>query len=211
VWCPHLEPRAQDTALAESEGGRLLFFWRLVLHPAASWSPAIRARIHAPIRGNEGLSGRNCFLWHRSHAIRCMSAPSPCDPSPETRLLTTICSSASRSASRPAGLISWAARTSSFISLSWAACAHIWLARKVGYGYAVYQNGRQIASGHGAINPLSHVFDAEAIGAWKALQHTLRLPPDISQRRLWLCIDGLPLLLPTSIGTTRYSHKGDQL
>ena len=127
LWCPHLEPRAQDTALAESEGGRLLFFWRLVLHPAASWSPAIRARIHAPICGNEGLSGRNCFLWHRSHAICCMSAPSPCDPSPETRLLTTICSSASRSASRPAGLISWAARTSSFISLSWAACAHIWL------------------------------------------------------------------------------------
>jgi hypothetical protein len=64
-------------------------------------------------------------------------------------------------------------------------------ARKVGYGYAVYQNGRQTASGHGAINPLSHVFDAEAIGAWKALQHTLRLPPDISQRRLWLCLSQL--------------------
>lgn len=67
-------------------------------------------------------------------------------------------------------------------------------ARKVGYGYAVYQNGRQIASGHGAINPLSHVFDAEAIGAWKALQHTLRLPPDISQRRLWLCIDSTSVI-----------------
>jgi hypothetical protein len=35
----------------------------------------------------------------------------------------------------------------------------------VGYGYAVYQNGRQIATGYGLINTLSHVFDAEIIGA----------------------------------------------
>ena len=33
------------------------------------------------------------------------------------------------------------------------------------------------------------MFDAEAIGAWKGLQHTIRLPPDVRQCRLWLCID----------------------
>ena len=66
--------------------------------------------------------------------------------------------------------------------------------RHVGYGYAVYQDGRQIASGYGAINPLSHVFDAEAIGAWKGLQHTIRLPSNISQRRIWLCIDSTSVI-----------------
>jgi hypothetical protein len=35
----------------------------------------------------------------------------------------------------------------------------------VGYSYAIYQNGKQIAIGHGLINSLSHVFDAEAIRA----------------------------------------------
>jgi hypothetical protein len=41
--------------------------------------------------------------------------------------------------------------------------------RHVGYGYATYQNGRQIATSYGAINSFSYVFDAEAIGAWKGL------------------------------------------
>ena len=53
--------------------------------------------------------------------------------------------------------------------------------RRVGYSYAIYQNGKQIATGYGAINSLSHVFNAEAIGAWKGLQRTIRLPPDIRQ------------------------------
>jgi ribonuclease HI len=66
--------------------------------------------------------------------------------------------------------------------------------RFVGYGYAIYQKGKQIASGHGAINSESHVFDAEAIGAWKGLQHTIGLPPDVSQRRLWLCIDSTSVI-----------------
>ena len=51
--------------------------------------------------------------------------------------------------------------------------------RCVGYGYAIYQNGKQLATGYGAINSLSHVFDAEAIGAWKGLQRTIRMPPYI--------------------------------
>ena len=43
----------------------------------------------------------------------------------------------------------------------------------VGYSYAVYQDGVQIANSYGALNPLSHVFDAEAVGAWKGLQHMI--------------------------------------
>jgi hypothetical protein len=66
--------------------------------------------------------------------------------------------------------------------------------RHVGYGYAIYQNGKQIATGHGSIRSLSHVFDAEAIGAWKGLQHTIRMPSHIRQRRLWLCIDSTSVI-----------------
>ena len=66
--------------------------------------------------------------------------------------------------------------------------------RHVGYGYAIYQGGKQIAKGHGSINSLSHVYDAEAIGAWKGLQHTIRMPPNIRQRRLWLCIDNTSVI-----------------
>ena len=66
--------------------------------------------------------------------------------------------------------------------------------KSVGYGYAVYQNGQQIATGHGSINTLSHVFDAEVIGAWKGLRHMIGLPPDISQHRIWLCRDSTSVI-----------------
>jgi ribonuclease HI len=66
--------------------------------------------------------------------------------------------------------------------------------RSVGYGYAIYQNGRQIATGHGSISTLSHVFDAEIIGAWKGLRHAIGLPPEVSQRRIWLCIDSTSVI-----------------
>ena len=46
----------------------------------------------------------------------------------------------------------------------------------------------------GPINPVSHIFDAEAIGAWKGLQRTIRMPPNIRQRRLWLCIDSTSVI-----------------
>ena len=71
-----------------------------------------------------------------------------------------------------------------------------WGIKSVGYGYAVYQNGQQIAMGHGSINTLSHVFDVEVIGAWKGLRHMIGLPPDISQRHIWLCIDSICHLVP---------------
>ena len=63
----------------------------------------------------------------------------------------------------------------------------------VGYGYAVYQGGNQITSGHGSINSTSHVFDAEAIGAWKGLQSALRLP-DAHLRRIYQCIDSTSVI-----------------
>lgn len=66
--------------------------------------------------------------------------------------------------------------------------------RYVGYGYAVYQTGHQIAHGSGSINNLSHVFDAEAIGAWSGLKHAIRLPPEISQQRIWMCIDSTSVI-----------------
>src|SRR5438045_8061594 len=66
--------------------------------------------------------------------------------------------------------------------------------KSVGYGYAVYQNGQQIAMGHGSINTLSHVFDAEVIGAWKGLHHMIGLPLDISQCCIWLCIDSTSVI-----------------
>ena len=66
--------------------------------------------------------------------------------------------------------------------------------RYVGYGYAIYRNGHQIHSGFGSINPLSHVFDAEAIGAWKGLKRAISLPPDIRQNRIWMCIDSTSVI-----------------
>lgn len=66
--------------------------------------------------------------------------------------------------------------------------------RYVGYGYAIYQNGQQLATGKGSINNLSHVFDAEAIGAWRGLTKALTLPSHISQNRVWLCIDSTSVI-----------------
>jgi hypothetical protein len=60
---------------------------------------------------------------------------------------------------------------------------------RTGYNYSIYQNGKQIASGYGAINSLSHAFDGEAIGAGEGLRHSIQLSPDVRQYRLWLCID----------------------
>jgi hypothetical protein len=38
------------------------------------------------------------------------------------------------------------------------------------------------------------VFDGEAIGVWKGLQHTIRLPANVRHRRLWLCIDSTSVI-----------------
>jgi ribonuclease HI len=63
----------------------------------------------------------------------------------------------------------------------------------VGYGYAIYQNGKKLADGMGTIHELSHVFDAEAIGAWKGLQAALR-SPTLRGNRFWMCIDSTSVI-----------------
>ncbi|RAL65763.1 hypothetical protein DID88_005428 [Monilinia fructigena] len=63
----------------------------------------------------------------------------------------------------------------------------------VGYGYAIYQGQALVATGKGAINTLSHVFDAEAIGALKGLQKALTLPSNADTQR-WLCIDSTSVI-----------------
>jgi hypothetical protein len=71
---------------------------------------------------------------------------------------------------------------------------HIDGEKYVGYGYVIYQNGRQIAVGYRVINSLSHVFDAEAVGAWNGLQCIIQILSDIRQGQLWLCIDSTSVI-----------------
>src|SRR5450631_3374384 len=65
--------------------------------------------------------------------------------------------------------------------------------RGVGYGFAIYQHSRKISDGLGTICSDSHVFDAEAVGAWKGLQAVLR-NPTIRGRRIWMCIDSTSVI-----------------
>ena len=65
--------------------------------------------------------------------------------------------------------------------------------KRVTYGFAVYQNRKQLHRGRGSLNPTSHVFDAEAVGAWRGLQHTIRQPA-LRTRRIWLCIDSTSVI-----------------
>ena len=65
--------------------------------------------------------------------------------------------------------------------------------RRVTYGFAIYQNRKQLHTGRGSLSPTSHVFDAEAIGAWRGLQHTIR-QPELNTRRIWLCIDSTSVI-----------------
>ncbi|RAL59609.1 hypothetical protein DID88_006468 [Monilinia fructigena] len=64
----------------------------------------------------------------------------------------------------------------------------------VGYGYAIYRNGTQIASGFKQIRSDSHVFDAEAIGAWRGLEHLITTLKDSTNSRIWMCIDSTSVI-----------------
>lgn len=66
-------------------------------------------------------------------------------------------------------------------------------AKRVTYGYAIYQGGRLLDEGKGSISPQSHVFDAEAVGAWKGLQHTMNRS-DLRLQRIWMCIDSTSVI-----------------
>ncbi|EMD86624.1 hypothetical protein COCHEDRAFT_1079653, partial [Bipolaris maydis C5] len=59
--------------------------------------------------------------------------------------------------------------------------------KRVTYGYAIYRAQKIIASGRSSLNDLSHVFDGEAVGAARALEHAAELagPGD----NVYLCID----------------------
>ncbi|ENH98659.1 hypothetical protein COCC4DRAFT_117971, partial [Bipolaris maydis ATCC 48331] len=59
--------------------------------------------------------------------------------------------------------------------------------KRVTYGYAIYRAQEKIATGRGSLHSLSHVFDAEAIGACRALQHAAQIarPTDA----VYMCID----------------------
>ena len=50
------------------------------------------------------------------------------------------------------------------------------------YGYAIYQNQRLLRTGRGSLNSRSHVFDAEAVGAWQGLRDALNDPTLRMQR-----------------------------
>ena len=65
--------------------------------------------------------------------------------------------------------------------------------KRVTYGFAAYQDGKQLHTGRGSLHPTSHVFDAEAVGAWRGLQHTIRQPA-LRTRRIWLCIDSTSVI-----------------
>jgi hypothetical protein len=48
--------------------------------------------------------------------------------------------------------------------------------RGVGYSFTIYQRAQKVLDGLGTINSVSHVFDAEVVGAQKGLQAVLRNP-----------------------------------
>ncbi|KAK1916570.1 hypothetical protein P3342_012194 [Pyrenophora teres f. teres] len=65
--------------------------------------------------------------------------------------------------------------------------------RAVTYGYAIYQGQTKLTTGQGSLHPLSHVFDAEAIGACRGLTHAIRLAPP-GHREIVLCIDSTSVI-----------------
>jgi ribonuclease HI len=67
--------------------------------------------------------------------------------------------------------------------------------RRLGYGYAIFRDGRCVATGKGGVSPSAHVFDAEAIGAFRGLRHALTLFPEVSDRgQIWSCIDSTSVI-----------------
>lgn len=61
----------------------------------------------------------------------------------------------------------------------------------LGYGFAIYRpgggEGELVGSGCASLNPCAVVFDAEALGALRGLQHAIRLADrDV---RIWVCLD----------------------
>lgn len=63
-----------------------------------------------------------------------------------------------------------------------------------GFGYVLYRGGQKIARGCASIHHHSVVFDAEAVGAWRALEHAVqlghhRLPTPGYSETFFVCLD----------------------
>ena len=63
--------------------------------------------------------------------------------------------------------------------------------KKLAYGYAIYRpgdgEGDLLDTGRASLDPCSVVFDAEALGALRGLQHAIRLAN--LDTRIWVCLD----------------------
>ncbi|KAH9859201.1 hypothetical protein J1614_012278 [Plenodomus biglobosus] len=67
--------------------------------------------------------------------------------------------------------------------------------RRVTYGFAVYQDKCLITTGRGSLNPETHVFNAEAVGAWRGLEQVARLiHTGLPHTRIWICIDSTSVI-----------------
>ena len=65
--------------------------------------------------------------------------------------------------------------------------------KRVTYGFVIYQNGTKLYDRRDSLHPDSHVFDAEAVGAWRGLQQILKRP-ELRQRRIYMCIDSTSVI-----------------
>lgn len=65
--------------------------------------------------------------------------------------------------------------------------------KQVTYGYVIYQGRKEVSHGRGSLHTRSHVFDAEAVGAWRGLEHVMR-EPALRLQRIWMCIDSTSVI-----------------
>ncbi|EDN05465.1 predicted protein, partial [Histoplasma mississippiense (nom. inval.)] len=65
-------------------------------------------------------------------------------------------------------------------------------------GQTPQRGNKQLASFSAALSPMSHVFDAEAVGACRALECAVKLLPcvteDSSNPQIWLCLDNTSVI-----------------
>lgn len=63
--------------------------------------------------------------------------------------------------------------------------------KHVGYGFAVFRNGTERVTGSGALHDVTHVFDAEAIGALRGLEAALE---DGDSDAVTVCVDSVSVI-----------------
>ena len=65
--------------------------------------------------------------------------------------------------------------------------------KHVTYGFVIYQGTTKVHTGQGSLHQDSHVFDAEAVGAWEGLRTAIN-NPQLRQLKIWLCIDSTSVI-----------------